>query len=160
MTKISIAFLASLSLAAFGCHKDKDKDNSAALTARLVELKGKMCACKDKACSDKVSAELAQWGQDEEKAGGEKPASPGERENEKVEAIKEAIASCLVKLEVPTEGSAAGNAGAGAPAAAGATGPSAPSGSTGAPAAGAPAAGATDRAASGGSGSAAAGGGW
>lgn len=129
MMKISIAFLAAMSLADFGCHKDKDRDAIAKLTA----LKDKMCACKDKACSDKVSAELAEWGQEQEKSAGDKPASPSEKEDEKLEAIKEETANCLLKLEVPTGVGAAGSAGAagtagGAGGAAGSAGGSAAAG--------------------------------
>lgn len=93
MMKISIAFLAAMSLAASGCHKNKDSES----VAKLTEIKGKMCACKDKACSDKVSEELAHWGEEQEKSAGDKPVS----RSKKVEAVKEEIARCLLQLEVP-----------------------------------------------------------
>ncbi|HEU4730818.1 MAG TPA: hypothetical protein VFT22_23140, partial [Kofleriaceae bacterium] len=144
MMKISIALLAGISLATPGCHKDHDKDRDRDSLARLIALKAKMCACPDKTCSDKVSAELAEWGQQQETAAGEKAGSPEERDREKLEAIKEQIASCLLKLEVPTGGSATGATGAadsaggaGSAGTAGAAGAAGPSGAAGAAAAGA-----------------------
>jgi hypothetical protein len=112
MTKISIAFLAALSLAGFGCRKNKaDADKAGDAIAKLTKLKDKMCACKDKTCSDNVSAELAAWGQEYDKPDVDKPGSPGEKDSEKLEALKEETANCLLKIEVPS--------GAGAPGAAG-----------------------------------------
>ncbi|HEX8110972.1 MAG TPA: hypothetical protein VF516_24735, partial [Kofleriaceae bacterium] len=114
MTKISIAFLAAMSLAGFGCHKNKGDADKAGAIAKLTELKNKMCACKDKTCSDKVSAELAAWGQEYDKPDVDKPASPDEKDSEKLEALKEETASCLLKIEVPSGAGAPGAAAAGA----------------------------------------------
>lgn len=139
MTRTSIAFLAAISLAGFGCHKNKSDADKAGAIARLTELKNQMCACKDKTCSDKVSAQLAEWGQVYDKPDLDKPASPGEKDSEKLEALKEETASCLLKIEVP------GGPGApGAPAAAGSNAGEAAAGGTAADRAGgsaAPAAG-------------------
>jgi hypothetical protein len=55
MKKISIAFLAALSLASFGCKK---KGGGAEAVARMTEFKDRMCACKDKACVDKVNDDM------------------------------------------------------------------------------------------------------
>ena len=114
MTKISIAFLAALSLAGFGCHKEKTKDkaNAGEAIAKLLALKDKMCACKDKACSEKVSAELTDWGQVQEKAAGDKAAPPGDEDDKKIEEIKDEISECLLKLEFPGGSGSAGAAGA------------------------------------------------
>ena len=108
MNKLSIAFLAAMSLAAVGCRKDKGGE----AIAKMTELKRKMCACKDKACSEKVSEELAQWDQAQEKAAGDKPVSLSGEDAEKMEAVKEEISACLLKLEVPGGSGAAGAAGA------------------------------------------------
>ena len=142
MTKTLIAFLAALSLAGSGCHKDKGEAERAAAIARLTELKTKMCACKDRTCSDKVSAELAEWGQQEEKSEGGKPVASGEKDSEKLEALKAEVASCLLKIEVP--GGAGAPGAPGAPAAAGSNAGEAAAGGTAADGAGgsaAPAAG-------------------
>jgi hypothetical protein len=117
MTKTSIAFLAALSLAGSGCHKNKGEADKAGAIARLTELRTRMCACKDRTCSDRVSAELAEWGQQEEKSESDRPVAPGDKDSEKLEALKDEVASCLLKIEVP---GGAGTPGApGAPAAAG-----------------------------------------
>lgn len=127
MMKISVAFLAAMSLAALGCHKDKELGS----VAKLTEIKGKMCACKDKTCSDKVSEELVQWGQQQEKAAGDKSVALSESDTEKVEKVKEEIARCLLKLEVPggdgapPAGAAGDTMGRGSPAPGAADGPGA-----------------------------------
>ena len=131
MRKISIAFLAALSLAGFGCHKDKNKAGES--IAKLSEIQKKMCACKDKACSEKVSEEMATWDQEQQKAAGDKPASPTGEDAEKIEAAKDKISECLLKLELPGSGAA------GAPGAAGPAG-----GAGGTPGSASPAAGSAD----------------
>lgn len=106
MKKSSIAFLAAVALAGSGCHKDKAGES----LAKMTELKDKMCACKDKACSDKVSNELSGWTQEQAKSAGGKPVTPSE--DPKMEAVIEAMTSCMLKLEIPAGGGAAGPAGA------------------------------------------------
>lgn len=111
MTKISITFLAAMSLALSGCHKNKGDADQAGAIAKLTELKGKMCACKDKTCSDKVSDEYSRWSQAQAKSDGDKPGSPGEQDKQ-MEELTEELTQCLLKLEVPSKGSAAEAAGA------------------------------------------------
>jgi len=125
MMKISIAFLAALSLAGFGCHKDKNKAGES--IAKLNEIKKKMCACKDKVCSEKVSEELTAWEQAQRPAAGDKPGPLGEEDDKKQEEIKDEISQCLLKLELPGSG-AAGAPGAAGPAcgAGGTTGSASP----------------------------------
>ena len=109
MKQISIAFLAAMSLAGSGCHKDKNKAGEA--IARLTEIQKNMCACKDKACSEKLSEELSTWDQEQQKATGDKPVSPTGEDAEKIEAAKDKISECLLKLELPGSGAAGGSAG-------------------------------------------------
>jgi hypothetical protein len=111
MMKISIAFLAAMSLAGSGCHKDKADADQAGAIAKLTELKDKLCACKDKTCSDKVSDEYSRWTQAQAKPDGDKPGAPGEQDKKR-EELTEELTQCLLKLEVPSTGSAAGAAGA------------------------------------------------
>jgi hypothetical protein len=116
MKKMSIALLAALSLAAVGCRKDKGGE----AIARMTEIKVQMCACKDKACSEKVSEALVQWDQAQEKAAGDKPVALSGEAAEKMEAVRDEISTCLLKLEVP--GGAGGTMGSGRPAAGSADG--------------------------------------
>ncbi len=119
MMKISIAFLAAMSLAGSGCHKDQHKGGES--IARMTELKNKMCACKDKTCSDKVSGELVAWKQAQDKPG-DKPAPLSEEDDKKLEAVTEELTQCLLKLELPGGSGTAGPAGAAeAPGGSGAT---------------------------------------
>ena len=139
-----------MSLAAFGCKKnkvqDKDKDKDGEYLAKMTEFKNKMCACPDKACSEKVSDEFSRWSQAHARSE-DQQATPSE-EDTKLEAVTEALKDCILKLEFPAGGSAAGTAGAaGGAGGAGAT-----------PGSGSPAAGSAEgAAAAGGSGSPAAG---
>lgn len=139
MKKISIAFLAVMSLAAFGCNKNKDGES----IAKMTELKDKMCACKDKACSDTVSDELSKWTQEQAKAAGGKP--PSKEHAEKTAAVTDEMIKCMLKLEIPGGAGAAGAAGgagdtmgSGSPAAGSADGSAAAGGSAGGAAADSP----------------------
>jgi hypothetical protein len=127
MKKISVAFLAAMSLAAFGCRKSKGGED----LAKLTELKNTMCACKDKACSEKVSDEYSMWSQTQAKSDGDKPGTPGE-EDKKMEELIEELTQCLLKREVSSGGGAAGSAGAtGSAGAAGAAGSAGAAGAAG-----------------------------
>jgi hypothetical protein len=140
MEKASIALLAAVSLAVFGCHKHKDDES----VARMTEFKNRMCACKDKACSDQVSNELSRWSQAQAKSDGDKAESPSE-EDPRLEAVTDEMTRCMLRLEIPGSNaqggsSAAGSAGGAATGSAGgaATGSAggAATGSAGGPAAG------------------------
>jgi len=109
MMKTSFAFLAAMSLAGSGCHKNQDKGGAS--IARMTELKNKMCACKDKACSDKVSEELSAWKQSQDKPG-DKPMRLSEEDDRKLEDVTDELTQCLLKLEVPGGSGGAGPAGA------------------------------------------------
>lgn len=52
-----------------------------------------MCACKDKACSEKVSDEYSMWNQTQAKSDGDKPGTPGE-EDKKMEELIEELTQC------------------------------------------------------------------
>ena len=55
---VAIAFLAAASLVSFaGCKKGGGSD----AVAKMSDFKDKMCACKDKACVDQVSSDMARW---------------------------------------------------------------------------------------------------
>src|SRR5262249_39314852 len=86
-------------------------DKAGESIAKLTQIQKNMCACKDKACSEKVSEELAAWDLEQQRAAGDKPASPTREDAEKIEAVKDKISACLLKLELPGSG-AAGRAGA------------------------------------------------
>jgi hypothetical protein len=117
MTKISIAFLAALSLAGSGCHKPQRGADKSGAVAKLTELKDRMCACKAKTCSDQVSDEYSRWNQEQSKSDRVESATPSEQDK-RMEELTEELTRCLLKLEVPSGGSA----GAGAAGSAGSDG--------------------------------------
>ena len=93
MKKISIAFLAAMSIASFGCKKKGGGD----ALAKMTEFKDKMCKCADKACTDKVTEEMTKWGQDMAKEAGDKPAAPSEDDAKKLASITEEMTKCMTK---------------------------------------------------------------
>jgi hypothetical protein len=134
---------ASLTLA--GCKTAGDE-----AVAQMTALKNKMCACKDKACIDQVTAEMAKWGADHR---GSATTQVSEEEQKKLAAISSELMGCLGQVARATaaaagSGTAAGSAapagsgataGSGSDAAGGATGSAAAAASAGS-GAGAPAA--------------------
>jgi hypothetical protein len=65
--------------------------------AKLEGAKNDMCACKDKACGDKVMEELVKWGEQFEKDNKDK--KPTEEEMKKGEEITKAMMECHGKLK-------------------------------------------------------------
>ena len=111
MKNLSIAFLAAVSLVSFaGCKGKKGGD----MMAKMTEYKEQMCKCTDKACADKVVAEMAkaQEGDKEAKA-------PDPEEAKKYAPIMKEYTDCMMK--------AMGAGGMGAPAGGGEK-PAAPAG--------------------------------
>jgi hypothetical protein len=96
-----------MSLAGFGCHKNKRAKVGASI-ARMTELKNRMCACKDKACSDAINGELSRWTQERAKSAGDKAGTPTDEDPEMAEVTEE-MTSCILKLELPGGNGAAGS---------------------------------------------------
>src|SRR5438132_10142877 len=73
MKKITIAFLAAMSLASFGCKK---KGAAGEAMAKMDEFKTKMCACKehDTKCAQAVTDDMTKWSQEMAKNAGDKKA--------------------------------------------------------------------------------------
>src|SRR5678816_1183012 len=84
MKNLSIAILAALSLLSFaGCKKKGGAD----MIAKMTEFKDQMCKCADKACADKVMADMTKWTQDMAKEGGDKEAAKPSEEDMKLSLI-------------------------------------------------------------------------
>jgi len=77
--------------------------------AKLTELKDKMCACKDKACADQVTADMAKWNS-EQKVG--EAGKVDEGTQKKMAAVSAELGTCMTKLV--TEAMASANAAAAA----------------------------------------------
>jgi len=90
MNKHSIAILAC-SLASFACRKTTPD----LAIEDVIELREKMCACKDKACADRVSEALNKW-ISEDKAEGKPRVS--EDDDKKIAAVTEELTNCMTKL--------------------------------------------------------------
>ncbi|HEY0988304.1 MAG TPA: hypothetical protein VGD80_14675, partial [Kofleriaceae bacterium] len=103
MKKISIAFLAAVSLASFGCKK---KGGGSDVVAKMGEFKERMCACKDKACSDKVTEDMGKWSQEQSKASADKEARPNEEDAKKMMAVSDEMNKCLQKILTEAAGAA------------------------------------------------------
>lgn len=118
MQKLWIALIATVSLAAPGCKK-KSADGGGDMMAKMTEYKNQMCACKagDKACADKVNADMKTWSDQHAKTG-EHNASP--EMAKKMEPVTKEFADCMMKAMTPS-----GDPGATGSAATGAAGGSA-----------------------------------
>jgi hypothetical protein len=127
MKNLTIAFLAAASLfTAAGCKK-KGGD----VVAKMNEFKSAMCACKDKACVEKVQADMEAFG----KSAGE----PDKATQDKLQSVVMDMMACAQKATMGADGSAApadGSAdGSAAPAAGSADGSAAAADGSAAPAA-------------------------
>jgi hypothetical protein len=105
-----------------GCKKSGD-----ASIAQMTELKTKMCACKDKACVDQVTSDMAKWSAEHR---GAAPEKASEEDQKKLAAISTEMTGCMTRVmrEVSAAVAAAGSAdtaGAGSAAGSGSDGASA-----------------------------------
>ena len=105
MKNLSIAFLATLSLASFGCKK-KGGDVAAAMQ-KMGEFTDRMCGCKDKDCASKVNDDMTKWMQDMSKTA-DKNAKPSEADQKKMEESAKKFGECNAKLMVEAAGGSAG----------------------------------------------------
>jgi len=128
-----IALLAGISLAAAGC---KPTGGAGDAIAKLTELKDKMCACKDQACTGRVSEEMTQWGQEVAKAGGDQEARRSPEDMKQMRQVTQDLIRCEAKIVADaahaatgTAGTAMGGGSAGSASAAGSGGGSAGPGS-------------------------------
>jgi hypothetical protein len=107
MKKISIAFLAAMSLASFGCPNKKTAGDG---IAKMTEFKDSMCACKDRACTERVTEEMTRWGQEQAKAGADKDVKMSEEDMKKSAALSEEMGKCMTKILTEAAGAAGGAA--------------------------------------------------
>lgn len=114
------ALFAPALLALSAC-KDKGADNSAAAAMqKMEELKTKMCACKDAACAQAVSDDMASWSQEQAK-NQKSPPKLSDNDQKRAAALGEQMGKCMQEAmaatATPPAGSgAAGSAGSAAPA--------------------------------------------
>ena len=92
MSKLTIAFLAAVSIASFGCKK-KGGD----MLGKMEGFQKSMCECKDKACVDKVNADMTAWGTEMSK-GAAKDEKPDAEMAKKSADIMTKYTECMTKL--------------------------------------------------------------
>jgi len=111
MSKLTIAFLAAVSIASFGCKK---KGGAGEAMAKMGEFKDKMCACKDKKCADGVQDEMNKWSADNAKNAGDKPEKPDEKTMKEMQDVGTKYGECMAKAmgggETPPAGDGSGSA--------------------------------------------------
>jgi hypothetical protein len=111
--RASILFVAVSLACTAACSKGS---GAAAAIAKTNELRDKMCACKDKACIDQVSAELAKWGSEHKAAAGDKVSDDDQK---KLTATNDELTKCMSRIASETATAGSGSAGAGSDTAAG-----------------------------------------
>ena len=128
MKKIAFVFIAALAVLSFtGCKKKGGGVGEA--MAKMEGFKTAMCACKDKACAEKVSKDMAAYGESM-KGKEQDPKSISEADKKKMTDIVMEMSKCQqaamgAEGAAPTEGAApaAGGTEGAAPAAGGETKP-------------------------------------
>ena len=88
-----IVFVLAVALAAAGCAK---KTGAGDAVAKLTAFKERMCACSDRACADKVSGELRDWGK--APPGVTKTAPVNEEEAKELAAVTDELATCMARV--------------------------------------------------------------
>lgn len=68
----------------------------AAAMEKMVELKNKMCECKDAACAQSVSDELSRWGSEHWKAQIRPPEMSAEESRRAVQ-VGEEMSKCMLR---------------------------------------------------------------
>jgi len=107
MNKLTISFVAAMSLLAFaGCKKKGGAMGEA--VAKMEGFQKSMCDCKDKACADKVNEDMTKWGTEMAKTAGAgaKDEKPDPEMAKKSADIMTKYTECMTKIMM---------AGAGAP---------------------------------------------
>src|SRR5882757_5602831 len=129
MSKISIAFLAGLTIASFGCKK---KGGAGEAMAKMGEFKDQMCACKDKKCADGVQDSMNKWSAENAKNAGDKPEKPDEKMMKDTQEVGTKYGECMAKamgggdMGAPPAGGSADGSAAAPPAGGSADGSAAP----------------------------------
>ncbi len=114
MKNLTIAFIATASLFAVGACKKKGGGDAGEAVAKMTEFKDQMCACKDKACADKVQEGMTKWSQEmATKAGDKKDQKADEATMKKMTEVGQAYGECMTKAMSATETPPAGGAGSG-----------------------------------------------
>ena len=90
-TFVAIAVLTALA----GCPKTRRRSADAAM-AKMRDLKDMMCACKDKACADKVQDELNRWSS-EMASRSDRPERPDEKLMKEMQEVGTQYGECMVK---------------------------------------------------------------
>ncbi|MBA2539882.1 MAG: hypothetical protein H0V17_09630 [Deltaproteobacteria bacterium] len=111
MNKLTISFVAAMSLLAFaGCKKKGGPAGEA--VAKMEGFQKSMCDCKDKACADKVNEDMSKWGTEMAKtAGAAKDDKPDPDLAKKSADIMTKYTECMTKLMMAGAGAAPAPAG-------------------------------------------------
>jgi hypothetical protein len=110
MKNLTIAFLAAASLFTVSACKKKGGGDAGEAMAKMSEFSDSMCKCADKACADKVQADMTKWSTDMAAKGSKKDEKPDEATMKKMTEVGQKYAECMTKaMTAPAEatGSAA-----------------------------------------------------
>jgi hypothetical protein len=106
MNKLMIASLAALSLfTVAGCKK---KGGASDAIAKMEGFSKSMCECKDKACADKVNADMTTWGTEMAKTAGKGDEKPDPDMAKKSADIMTKYTECMTKLMMAGAGGGGG----------------------------------------------------
>jgi hypothetical protein len=100
MHKVLLVFVAALSLVTVtGCKK---KGGGGEALAKLEGFSKSMCECKDKACADKVQADMTKWSEEQAKqASGKEADKPDPELTKKMTDASTKLGECYAKVAMP-----------------------------------------------------------
>jgi hypothetical protein len=77
---------------------------SAAIIAKMAQFSDEMCTCMDRACTDLVTEEIAQWGQEMAKSAGSE-AKLSKEDMKQMTTITERLTKCVTAVMMNGTGS-------------------------------------------------------
>ena len=99
MQKVLLVVVAALSMITVtGCKK---KGAGGDALAKLEGFSKAMCECKDKACADKVQADMTKWSEENAKTAGKETEKPDPELTKKMTDASTKLGECYSKLAMP-----------------------------------------------------------
>lgn len=114
MNNLTLALVVGVALLSSGGCKSKP-NGGAEYVAAMKGFKDKMCACKDRACAEKVTEEMTRWSADAaKKSNGKAEGKPDDKVMKEMAALSDEMTKCMTAA-MSAGGMEGGAAGGGNP---------------------------------------------
>ena len=91
----TLVVVVGLLMAVAACKKKTSK--TAEAMPKMREFRDDMCACKDKACADKVQDDMNKWSADNVRNAGDRPERPSEADMKQMQEIGTRYGECMAR---------------------------------------------------------------